>query len=72
MKHLGYCEIPNSEILVYKLTVGDLQIEAQERLGRLLNDDEISRAKKILEFSLSETRNPVYDEVFEDLEKQRG
>jgi hypothetical protein len=70
-KCLGYYDIPNADTLVYKLTIGDLQMEAQERLGRLLNDDEISRAGKILEFGLGETISPVYDSIFEILREER-
>jgi hypothetical protein len=70
-KRLGYCEIPNAETSVYKLTIGDLQMEAQERLGRLLNENEISRAEKILEYGLGETISPIYNGIFEIFEEEK-
>jgi len=66
---LEYREIPNAETSVWTLTVGDLQIEAQERLGRLLDDDELSRAEEILGYGFGEAISSLYDGVFEVLQE---
>jgi len=67
---IEYREIPNAETPVWTLTVGDLQIEAQERLGRLLDSNEISRAEEILEYGFGETISSLYDGFFEVLQEE--
>lgn len=42
----------NAEI-IYPITVGDLQNEAVQRIGRKLDDDELHTAKKCIEWGLS-------------------
>ena len=46
----------NNEI-IYPITIGDLQNNAIERIGRKMNDDELYTAKKCMECGLSAIMN---------------
>lgn len=43
--------------VIYPITIDDLQNEAQIRIGRKLNDDELYTAKKNVEWDLSSVRD---------------
>ena len=54
--------------IIFSITVEDLQNEAIERIGRRLNEDEITIAKKgiewgIVNFALDITYNTIFTEM---------
>jgi hypothetical protein len=55
--------------IVFTITVGDLQNEANEKIGRKLNDDEIAVARKGLEFGLLTDIDSVYNTIFFEMIK---
>ncbi|MDR3243762.1 MAG: hypothetical protein LBT79_03330 [Elusimicrobiota bacterium] len=52
--------------IVFSITESDLQIAAQEQIGRKLNDDEIAFAKKCLQWGLLTDIDSVYNAIFSD------
>ena len=50
--------------LVFSITVEDLQIEAQEKIGRALNDEEILIARKGLESGILTSIDIIYNTIF--------
>lgn len=56
----------DNEIL-FTITKGDLQEEAQEKIGRELTDDEIRIAKKGLESGLLTDIETVYQTIFNEM-----
>ena len=56
----------NNEIL-FKITKEDLQEEAQEKIGRELNNDEIHIAKKGLESGLLTNIEIIYQTIFHEM-----
>jgi hypothetical protein len=57
----------NSSDLVFSISKEDLQIEAYEQIGRLLSEDEIDTAKKMLEFGIHTSIDVVYQTIFFEL-----
>jgi len=55
--------------IVFAITVEDLQNEANEKIGRKLNDDEIEVAKKGLEFGLLTDIDSVYNTILFEMIK---
>lgn len=55
--------------IVFAITVEDLQNEANEKIGRKLNDDEIAVAKKGLEFGLLTDIDSVYNTILFEMIK---
>ncbi|MCX6249245.1 MAG: hypothetical protein NTX61_00680 [Bacteroidetes bacterium] len=49
---------------VFSITVEDLQIEAQEKIGRALTDEEILIAKKGLESGILTSIDIIYNTLF--------
>ena len=45
---------------IFKIQVCDVQLAAQERIGRVLTDDELDIVSKCLEWGLLETIDTVY------------
>jgi hypothetical protein len=66
-KYLTYAEIDNASKPVYIITVGDLQIESQIKLGRLLTDDEIEEVRDKLEWGIGTSLDIVYDAAFKEM-----
>jgi hypothetical protein len=62
-----YNEIKNANKILHLITVGDVQMEAQEKLNRLLNDDEIDYVANILEYGIGESSNVMYNAAFEKM-----
>ncbi|GJH40227.1 hypothetical protein RCZ04_07770 [Capnocytophaga sp. HP1101] len=52
---------------LFIITESDVQFEAQERLGRNLNDDELLIAKKGLEWGLLTDIDTVYGAIFSEI-----
>jgi hypothetical protein len=52
---------------IFSITVEDLQIEANERIGRDLTEEEILIAKKGLEWGLLTSLLFVYSAIFEEM-----
>ena len=55
--------------IAFAITVEDLQNEANEKIGRKLNDDEIAVAKKGLEFGLLTDIDSVYNTILFEMIK---
>lgn len=53
--------------IVFSITKEDLQLEAQEKMGRELTDDEILIAKKGLEWGLLTNIETVYQTIFKEM-----
>lgn len=56
--------------LVFSITEKDLQIEANEKIGRNLTEDEIQTAKKGLEFGLLTNIDTIYKTIFFEMIKK--
>ena len=52
---------------IYSITREDLQFEAKLNLGRELNEEEIIKAKKHLEFGLGESIGIIYNTIFKEI-----
>jgi hypothetical protein len=50
--------------IILSICIEDLQNEALEKIGRILNDDEIEIAKKGLEMGLLTDIDTVYNTIF--------
>jgi hypothetical protein len=61
--------VRNKEV-VFAITLGDLQSEAQEYIGRRLTDEEILIAKKGLEGGLLTDINTIYKCIFLEMIKK--
>ncbi|MGB4205829.1 MAG: hypothetical protein WBJ84_09465 [Bacteroidales bacterium] len=59
-------EIQRNEI-IFEITKEDLQLEAQEKIGRELTDDEIQVAKKGLENGLLTGIGTIYQTIFNEM-----
>ncbi len=60
----------NIDRVVYQITEGDLQNEANYHLGRHLNEDEVKRAVKLLGYGIGESIGIIYRTIFtEGLQK---
>jgi hypothetical protein len=55
------------DTLVFAITLEDLQMKALEKMSRTLSDDEISTAKKGLEWGLLTGIDTVYNTLFFDM-----
>ena len=62
-------DITQSNEILLSFTVEDLQLEAIERIGRKLNDEEIRIAKKGLESGLLTSIDVVYSTIFNEMIK---
>ena len=59
--------------IIFQITVEDLQGEAIERIGRELTDDELSLARKGIEWGLGDINLIMtYDDVFNKIENERN
>lgn len=65
-------DITQSNEVLLSFTVEDLQLEAIERIGRKLNDEEIRIAKKGLESGLLTSIDVVYSTIFNEMIKYEG
>jgi hypothetical protein len=52
---------------VFTITKGDIQLEAQRRLGRLLAHDDIDAIAGCLEWGVGESINITYTSALQDL-----
>lgn len=50
--------------IVFSISIEDLQIEAMEKIGRTLTDEEIEVAKKGLEMGLLTDIDSIYNTIF--------
>ncbi|MDR2448255.1 MAG: hypothetical protein LBD58_13360 [Treponema sp.] len=62
-----YNDIEDAEKPVFAITKGDIQLEAQRRIGRLLLDDEIEKIADCLEWGVGESIGNMYASAFQDL-----
>ena len=63
-------KIDKDDLLFY-ITKEDVQYEAQEKLGRKLNDDEFHKARKGLEWGLLTDIDTVYNTIFIEIENNK-
>lgn len=63
-------ETINPEIVLFAITIGDVQNEAKEKLGRELSQEEILIAKKGLEWGLLTDIHTVYSTIFTEMIEQ--
>jgi hypothetical protein len=56
----------NSNKIIYSISREWLQEEAQDRLGRKLNDDEIRTAKKCIEWGLNTGIDTVFSAAIQE------
>ncbi|MDR1073312.1 MAG: hypothetical protein LBL45_06520 [Treponema sp.] len=66
-KYFEYNDIEDAEKPVFTITKGDIQLEAQQRMGRLLADDEVDKVVGYLEWGICESIGIVYASAFQDL-----
>jgi hypothetical protein len=60
-------ETSEKDKLVFYITLGELQSEALEKIGRTLTDDGIQVAEKGLEFGLRTDIDTVYATIFREM-----
>lgn len=60
-------EIGQSNEIIFAITREDLQVEAKEKIGRELTDEEIRVAKKGLEWGLLTDIETVYQTIFKEI-----
>lgn len=53
--------------IVFSITLEELQIEALEKIGRTLTEEEIDIAKKGLEFGLLTDIDTIYGTIFHEM-----
>jgi len=63
-------ETINPEIVLFAITIGDVQNEAKEKLGRELTQEELLIAKKGLEWGLFTDIHTVYNTIFTEMIEQ--
>lgn len=56
--------------ILYSITEEDVQLEASRILGRGLNEDEILKVKKHLEFGIGESIDIIYNCIFSEIIQQ--
>jgi hypothetical protein len=59
----------DSKEIIFSITLEDIQIEANEKIGRALNEDELLIAKKGLESGLLTGIDTVYNTIFTEMIK---
>ncbi len=57
----------DSKEIIFSITLEDIQIEANEIIGRALNEDELLIAKKGLESGLLTGIDTVYNTIFTEM-----
>jgi hypothetical protein len=63
-------ETMNPEIVLFAITIGDVQNEAKEKLGRELTPEEILMTRKGLESGLLTDIHTVYNTIFSEMLEQ--
>ncbi len=63
-------ETINPETVLFAITIGDVQNEAKEKLGRELTQEEILIAKKGLEWGLLTDIDTIYNTIFTEMIEQ--
>lgn len=53
--------------ILFAITIEDIQYEAQEKIGRRLNEDEIEIARKGLESGLLFDISTIYSTIFNEM-----
>ncbi len=59
----------DSKEIIFSITLEDIQIEANEKIGRALTEDELLIAKKGLESGLLTGIDTVYNTIFTEMIK---
>jgi hypothetical protein len=60
--------IPNK--ILYSVSTHDIQAECIQRYERLLNDTELEKAEKLLEWGIGENLNLIYDTIFSEIKNE--
>lgn len=63
-------ETTNHKIVLFAITIGDVQNEAKEKLGRELTPEEILITKKGLDSGLLTDIHTVYNTIFTEMLEQ--
>jgi hypothetical protein len=60
-------ESRNKSEIVYSICVEDIQNEAQMHIKRELDDEELERAIKLIDYGIGESMFPIYGAIFDEI-----